>query len=585
MKKHFSVRHIVIIFLALLFTFVSFGVSIYEIATKQQIPKDRYFTLEHNYMFDFNFYLSRIKEGQEGRWQVSEKYFNLPHPPSLFQVMYLYLGKIGGLAKLSPTVIYHGTRLLFGFLLLYLSGRLVMKLIDGKWQLVTYLFIVTAGSWPVLVWLKPVENNIFTLLGMSQEPRFGIHMGWWSAIDSFQRITFLPHVLLGQIFILVFIRVFGWKDYWDRSLRKLRYLKMGIWGFAGLIIGIIFPPTLIVIYVYLSLITVAEFGELLWKERINGLTSEKILFWLNTYVIQRVIFIILSVPSFLYVSYMFKFPPWSELPLFDIRHRTNIPYDEYRMALGPVLHLSIIGMVVALIRREKKLIPIGIWLLSVGALLKIFERVPQQSPLRFTEAALNIPMGILSGYLFWSLSVFINKLKNPFRLISNILLRGLAVAVIVLGLSVMTSMYLWKRGETAGKKSGGWLVPIGIQLAYPLKDFMDGVFFLRDNTNTSKVVLAYVTASNYIPAYAGNYVYIGHANTPDEVEKNKIVANFFSGKMTKDAMNSFIRKENISYIYYGPQEKEWNGGKKMEDIYPDLKKIYENKMVEIYKVI
>ena len=127
-------------------------------------------------------------------------------------------------------------------------------------------------------------------------------------------------------------------------------------------------------------------------------------------------------------------------------------------------------------------------------------------------------------------------------------------------------------------------MPIRTQLAYPLKDFMNGVDFLRDKTDKRQVVLSYVTAGNFIPAYAGNYVYIGHANTPDEEEKEKIVERFFKGEMSKEEGRNFINKERVNYIYYGPQEKELGGIDKLETKYPFLQDVYNNPQVVIYKI-
>lgn len=157
-------------------------------------------------------------------------------------------------------------------------------------------------------------------------------------------------------------------------------------------------------------------------------------------------------------------------------------------------------------------------------------------------------------------------------------------ATIFMGIGVMLSMTLWLTDQVRGRREGTWLVPIGAQIVYPLKDFMDGVYFLRDNTNRNTVVLGYVTAGNYIPAYAGNYVYLGHANTPDEDGKEKIASRFFSGRMGQEEAKEFLQKEYISYIYFGPQEKELGRLSDLSTIYPFLSLIYTNTYVMIYKV-
>lgn len=157
--------------------------------------------------------------------------------------------------------------------------------------------------------------------------------------------------------------------------------------------------------------------------------------------------------------------------------------------------------------------------------------------------------------------------------------------IIVMGIGVMLSMTLWLTDQVRGRREGTWLVPIGAQIVYPLKDFMNGVYFLRDNTNRNTVVLGYVTAGNYIPAYAGNFVYLGHANTPDEDGKEKIASRFFSGKMKQEEAKEFLQKERISYIYFGPQEKELGGVQDLQAVYPFVTSLYQNKHVIIYRVV
>ena len=55
----------IVVLLSLLFTLFSFTPTFIEIASRFLVPKERAFLLEHNYLFDYNFYLSRIRQGYE----------------------------------------------------------------------------------------------------------------------------------------------------------------------------------------------------------------------------------------------------------------------------------------------------------------------------------------------------------------------------------------------------------------------------------------------------------------------------------------------------------------------------------------
>lgn len=549
-------KKVIFSLLSFLFVIFSFSPSLYEIYSRNKLPAEREFVLEHNYMFDFNFYLSRIRQGQEGRWLVVEKYYNEPHNGSLLQIFYLYLGKVGGIFRLSPTIIYHLSRLIVGFIFLILIASYTRRLFDLKWSIIAFLLVVTAGSFPVLVW-----GNGF--------PRFATYMGWWSAIDSLQRISFIPHILLGQIGLLLIIFRFG-------ENKLFKWLKLLMWGIVGFVVGIIFPPTLIVLYVIFIVLSLLE---LTWQKR----KEERILFfkdWLEEKGISRLVFILFSIPSLVYLQLIVRIPPWSALPLFDIQHRFLLPYKEYFLALGPMLPLGLLGLLLVLYKRELKFYPMIAWVLSIFALFRLFENFPQQSPLRFTEAAIHIPLGILAGYFFQYL---LEKLGKHGRWGKRILW-GMMGFVIIMGLGVMVSMMGWLTDQAYSKRLGGWQVPIGAQLVYPLKDFMEGIYYLRDHTNKSAVILGYITAGNYIPAYAGNFVYLGHANTPDEDGKEKIAAKFFRGEMSLIEGSNFLITNRISYIFFGPQEKELGGIDDIMRVYPFLQSLHFNSRVNIYKV-
>lgn len=559
-----------IVLLSAGFVLFSFFPSLYEISQAKYIPPERVFVLEHNYMFDYNFYLSRIRGGIEGRWTVVEKYYNQPHKGSQFQIIYLYLGKICGLFGLTPEVIYHGSRIIFGLIFLLIIGKYISSIFAGIWQIVAFLFVVTLGSWPI-----PVAAGIPVFLHdptqTSSVLRFATYMGWWSVIDSLQRITFIPHILFGQIFLLLFIWWFS-----SKSLKVLKSLILGVMGFA---IGIVFPPTLIVIYMVFIIQTLIEFAGIFISTNFAG----KIRPLLKERVMPRTIFFLISLPSILYLQVMFKKLPWSALALFDVLHRIPLPYKEYALALGPLLPLGLAGMVLIFIKKDKKLYPLGFWIIAIFILFAMFENVPQQSPLRFTEAAIHIPLGILATFLFQTLWTSFHGYKRSLVFVERGGLILVVTVIILTGISVMFSMAGWLTDQVYARRLGTWSVPIGAQLAYPLKDFMDAINYLRDNTDKNSVVLSYITAGNFIPAYAGNFVYIGHANTPDEDSKEAIAKNFFLGKMKEAEAREFLKKERIDYIFFGPQERELGNIRDLKAIFPFIITVYTNPQVTIYK--
>lgn len=551
---------LILIFLSILFVLFSFSPTIYEIQQKHLLPPERYFELVHNYMFDYNFYLSRIREGYENRWQVVEKYYNQPHSGSVIQILYLYLGKIGSFLQISPPAVYHASRIIFGLSFLFLTSLYIYRIFPSNWSILSFIIAVTAGSWPVLV----RAGNFW---------RFATYMGWWSVIDSLQRITFIPHILFGQIFLLLFIWKFEGKA--ERSLKSFELLK---WGIAGFVVGIVFPPTLLILFAFFAIYCLLEFFSC-------NFSLEAAKKWIRCEIIPKSVILFLSALSLIFMSWQLRDYPWKALAEFDINHRFIMPYKEYILAYGPFLLFAVFGLIQSIRKVERKLFGVVAWILALIILFAVFEFIPQQSALRFTEGAIHIPIGILAGYFIMELWKWTRKLIGNQKITARVAIISVVGLAILMELGVMASMSLWLKDQTDSKRMGTFRVPTGAQLIYPLKDFMDAITFIQKNTKISDVVLAYETAGNYIPAYAGNFVYLGHANTPQEGIKKEMAGKFFSGKMNKIEAASFVTKENIKYVYFGPQEKEFANIKDLARDYPFLELIYQNSQVMVYRVL
>ncbi len=75
-----------------LFSLVPTG---YELLRKNDLHPDRQFELVHNFYTDYNFYLSRIRQGIEGTPLVQEKYTSEPHRGPCFKLCILLWGGWG----------------------------------------------------------------------------------------------------------------------------------------------------------------------------------------------------------------------------------------------------------------------------------------------------------------------------------------------------------------------------------------------------------------------------------------------------------------------------------------------------------
>src|SRR3989338_6410752 len=109
----FKYRSVIFAILILFFLGFSFYPTIYEISHAKKLgDQNREFILEHNYYWpDFNLYLSKIRQGWEGKWLASEKYTGEKHQGSLIQIFYVYLGKLGKILHLEPNFSYQLARI------------------------------------------------------------------------------------------------------------------------------------------------------------------------------------------------------------------------------------------------------------------------------------------------------------------------------------------------------------------------------------------------------------------------------------------------------------------------------------------
>ena len=581
--------------LIIFFVLFSLFPTWYEITRRNDLQPNRYFELIHNFPTDYNFYLSRIREGIEGRWTVVEKYTSEPHQGTFLHILYLAIGWAGAWNRVPwerAGDAYHMARIALAFVLLGLTMYLAKSGFKSfPWQILAFLLAVTASTWPKFVhewdgW------------------RFGGYMPWWSVMDSLQRITFLPHLLFGQSLILFLLM----------SLANSDVLKKpGNWiflGVAGFVMGIVFPPGILFVDTTLTIIIIIE-AIYDWKE-LKSLEKQTLFSWGLDHIFPRLIFVILSAPSFLYLVLMTSFYPWKRLAELDVIQPLPFQYPEYLKAVGPILAFGLIGLVIALFLRNRRMIVNVAWVISWILLLAIFKFIPQQSPLRFSEMIPHVPLGMLTAFASYVLFEHMrsrkptNPLTKMFRLpkisialwnqkkivtpgiTGNIAAFGiLAVPTIllVLNFGILYSSWLWQRDFVDHKIRAEFpLVPTGSYVMYPLKDFIAGMKFIQDASQRNDVILSETTAGNYMPVYSGNTVYVGHDNTVNAAAKKARVSAFFSGAIPTNEAQSWISKERFRYIYYGPQEREENNwDKHLEKKYPFLRAVYQNDYVTVYE--
>jgi uncharacterized membrane protein len=120
-------------------------------------------------------------------------------------------------------------------------------------------------------------------------------------------------------------------------------------------------------------------------------------------------------------------------------------------------------------------------------------------------------------------------------------------------------------------------------LAFLSKEKLTAMLWLKDNTPEESFVFATYTNGNLIPAFAVRRTYIGHwgisALPQIKINETKQFFETYDNKVRA----TFLQVNQIDYLFYGPEEKEFKNFNPDKSDY--LKKVYQNNEVAIYKVI
>jgi hypothetical protein len=621
MVKYKGILYIVVI---ILFLGISFYPTYFELKRSDSLSDpSREFILEHNFYWpDYNLYLSKIRQGFEGRWTGLEKYTSEQHKGSLIQEFYVVLGEMGRIANLNPNYAYQLGRIILSPALMIVILLFILYFFKKTfWQITALLITLASGSFP-----RFFEGNKGAL-------EVGRYMEWWSNIDAVQRITFIPHILFGQVISLFLL--------YQLLVIKPEFTpkKLLFYSILANLAGLVFPPSLITLIGVIFLMITIESLRIALFSAIN-LPKNKLL--LKEYG-NLLLFCVFSIPSLFYIFIMTKQLPWSALVDFHRTHPMMIPFWDYILGTGPIFFLGLTGAALSVINKDRKFQPLIYWIMITFGFALVFTYIKEQSPLRFTQTGLFIPLGILGTYLFmkiWEIPErifsYLDKSKiitdemggivggtpnknanrqseveylmgvnydrtheteqtvnNPQIITSEqteikYILKTIIFAVIFLYIVgnfyiMISSSVKWQTNFITQRANASVpAVPFPPQTMYPLKEWMDGIRWLRDNTNHDDVVLAMVTAGNHIPAYSGNFVYFGQSNTVNYETKQILVNNFFEGRMGKNEADLFFKNGRIKYIFFSVQEKEQAKGAALTKFYPQLKEVYKNPTVTIY---
>lgn len=519
---------------------LSLAPLVYEITSLPQIPPDRVFTLDHNFLPDYNTYLSKMRQGAEGGWLVYERMTSEPHKGSLIQTFYLYLGKLGALFGLSVPITYLAARIILGATWFFASYLFIRRTVEKpELRKIAFLFLAFSGGIIVRV--------------LRKEWVWELGLVGWSQLDVVKRATFVPHFLAGHILFLVAVLFFY------RFQKKPSKLGVVLAGPLAFLTGLVLPQ--------MVLLAVPVIFAMLVVSRKN--------FWQQLPFLAAYAFGSLAV--LVYFWKVTQVYPWKALPEGDVYLALPFPFLAYFQALGATFILAILGAALVLWQKKLRAYPALFWAATALGLLFAADRFVGFNQRRFIDVGVELPLSILSAIFLGFLA------RKIWARRERLVLAALAGIILVPG---MITNYVSLRGQiqfTWERVHATWpLVPINPYVIYPVKDWMEAIWWLRDNTENSEIVLAEDTAGNFIPAHAGNAVYIGHGGqTVKYREKRPLAQKFFSGQMSVSEARRFLESENISYVFWGVEERELGD---FVTRLPFLTSVFEGLNVTLFRV-
>lgn len=494
-------------------------------------------------------YLSAIGQGIAGAWLYHIPFTTEEHTPAFIEVFYLALGHAARILGLSATAMWHIARIVADVILfVVLYGFIAHFLAVPGQRRVAYAFALLGAGYAF--WRFPFDApNVWEALPMElRVPEAHI---FYSALTY-------PHFAFGIALVLVTFALLL------RVLDDARVVAALGAGIGNLLIGIVFP-----FLMYLMLAVTGAY--VLWLTY-----RQRKVFW-RVLILLCIAFAI-PAPLFLYYQFVLATNPiiqsWNAQATTLSPHPINfvltyLPLLVFAgLAWRPTMRLDE--------SRQRTLAFLWIWILVVALLLY----VPITQQRRFVEGA-QVPLAILAAVGLCE--VALPRLARTRVLIAlsqrpNYSVAGLQrlIAVCLVALAGLASFYVWISS----------IALLGFVQPYPLFRptlELQAMDWLRANTSSNDVVFSSYWTGSFIPARAGNRVFVGQRYETIGFDKKRAAAEKFFDAATDDAWRiARLREDRIAYVFWGKAERDL--GQFDPERAPYLQRVFANDEARIYRV-
>lgn len=454
---------------------------------------------------DVNTYFAFIEQARQGNFLFENLYTSESQEALLFQPHWLVLGWIAKLFSASSLFVFHLGRIL----LLIPLGIIVYKIIayffsDLLHRKIAYLFVFFTSG--LGVFFNPF---LFDPNNLEEHPTDI----WVPESITFSTAYQSPHLVLSLVLLLVALFCIM------RALYE-HSRKHAVWAGVAAAFLVLTHPFYGVTVATLFFVWA---GFLMLRGRKFDLQFVK----------YGLIIAGITLPAVVYYWWLYG----QSYVLAEWSRQNILPSPSlwmYLIGFGLLLPLAIYGAFKG--KSDKKIWMLTLWVVAIFILVYL----PFDFQRRLIESV-HIPLALLAATA--GVGLYQKARKRSWMLAS-----GLAIFGIVFLPMTNEQLVLQDFLDYSTKKEYPYYIP---------QDDMAGFGWIKENVAEDQIVFSSFYSGNFIPAYSGRRVFVGHG--PQTIflqEKFDLMTTFFD-EATEDVWRKeFLRSWDISYFFYGQNEKD-----------------------------
>lgn len=495
---------------------------------------------------DTNVYFSFMKQAEQGKVFAENLFTSEPQRGSLFHPLWLLLGWIAGLFRLSLPLVYHATRAILGIAFLVIVYRIIAELFaDTRSRLValtllafssgigTFFSIGDWNSYSILLLLLPADQ-------------------WISESNTFLTLMHSPLFILSQILLVSIL----WSLVRDRDARRNPFWL----GCLVFLLGLVHPYDLVTVAaVAVALVLVRAFAK-------DPTQTQEVL----RRSIRRIVLVgLFAIPPMVYYYLAGKIEPaiglWSKQNVTE-----SPPPHSYIIGYGVILVFAAAGFVGW--RKSKSTGKLLILAWTVASVVLLY--LPIQINRRFSNG-FHVPLILLATIGITMLWGWAEKKLTSRPTLRNACIAALGWTIgiaLFLGNAVLLAKALFVESHTADTS------------IYASRSTIAAMDWLESNAPKNSIVMSGFLDGNLLPARTGLRVYVGHGHqTINWGQKVSFVTQkFFRTSYSNADRRKFLIDKNIAYLLYGPDERSLGDFQPQTATY--LSPVFSDGDVSVYRV-